>query len=118
MLWRYGVMWGTLVALSIGGGCTDEEGWVDRPDAVWANPDSVRVSEITRAYAVGCPPGYALCVGRVRDLRWAVADTTIARIAGELSEQSVAVRGVRSGQTWIIGIGRAGRDSGELRVIP
>ena len=97
----------------------DDRGWVDTPGLVFAAPDSVRVGGLTTVIALGCPPGWSVCGGTVRDLRWAVGDSTIVRIERRGADAaSTPVRGLRVGSTDVIAIGRGGRDSTVVRVAP
>ena len=91
---------------------------MDRPDGVWANPDSVRVGETTQGYALACPPSFALCIGTVRDLRWAARPESVLAVVGSCPGQCVRLRGVRPGTAWVIGSGPGGADSGRVRVLP
>ena len=91
--------------------------YVDRPDGILINPDSVRVGHIDTVYALACPPTFSVCIGRVRDLTWRVHPDNVA-IVGVKPELWVVVRGVRVGGAWIVGSGPAGADSGWIRVVP
>jgi RND superfamily putative drug exporter len=91
--------------------------YVDRPDGILINPDSIRVGQIDTAYAIACPPTFSVCIGRVRDLTWRVHPDNVA-IVGVHPELWVVVRGVKVGGAWIVGAGPAGADSAWLRVLP
>jgi len=91
--------------------------YVDRPDGILINPDSVRVGQLDTAYAMACPPTFSVCIGRVRDLTWHVHPDNVA-VVGVKPELWVVVRGVRVGGAWIVGSGPAGADSGWIRVVP
>lgn len=91
--------------------------YVDRPDGILINPDSVRLGHLDTAYAIACPPTFTVCIGRVRDLSWRVHPDNVA-IVGVQPELWVVVRGVKVGGAWIVGTGPAGADSAWLRVVP
>lgn len=97
----------------------DDRGWVDVPELVWASPDTVRVGGLTTVTALGCPERWSVCAGTVRDLRWAVGDSTVLRVERRGADDwSTPVRGLRVGATFVTAIGRGGRDSALVRVVP
>jgi hypothetical protein len=112
------------VALLASSGCDapsglDDRGWVDSPELVWASPDSARVGGLTTLIALGCPPGWSVCAGTVRDLHWSVADTSVLRLERRgADEWSTPARGLRVGATFVTAIGRGGRDSTLVRIVP
>ena len=107
------------VCLTLAGCSSTDDGDVDTPELVWANPDSVRVGDVTTAHALGCPDGWSICAGTVRGLRWASGDTLVLRFEPRnAAGSSATVRGVRVGSAWAIAIAPGGRDSALVRVIP
>ena len=94
-----------------------ERSYVDKPDGILINPDSIHVGQVDTVYAIACPPTFAMCIGRVRDLTWRAHPDNVA-IIGVKPELWVVVRGIRVGGAWVIGSGPAGADSAWLRVVP
>jgi hypothetical protein len=95
-----------------------EESAVDMAVAPVVNPDTIHVGAEARAVEFACSPQLALCIAKVRDLTWAVRPTTVARIAGYESGQSIRIQGLSPGRAWVVAMGRTGGDSSALEVIP
>src|SRR6476660_4505137 len=87
----------TCVAAIIYGCETPEEiarSYVDKPDGILINPDSIHVGQVDTVYAIACPPTFTVCVGRVRDLRWRVHPDNVV-IVGVQPDFWVVLRGTR-----------------------
>jgi hypothetical protein len=93
----------------------------DEPTMLWIAPDSVTAGDTASVHAIGCIATSEVCMFPVRGLRWAVADTLVARLMpGTLQPaHTVRLQARRAGTTVVLVTSASGQqDSVPLVVYP